>query len=146
MADTASPMDRKDGSSRLDGPPPLPSEAKRKAPSSWMDQKRPDAGSMGLGSDGGSPMMQLMGLSAQMQALIQKASALNPQQSDIWATILQATNQAFGQALAATAVPQGSPTPPGPGPSPGPGMAPPQGMPMPPIGGGGAPPPGQPGM
>ncbi len=136
-------MDQKGGNSRLNGPPPLPSEAKRKAPSSWMDQKQSDPNDMGLGADAGSPMIQLMGLSAQMQAIIQKASAINPQQSDVWATILNATNQAFGQALAATASPQGAPPPPG-GPPQGPGMAPPQGMPMPPMGG--APPPGQPGM
>jgi len=130
-------MDQKSGNSRLNGPPPLPSEAKRKAPSSWMDQKQGDAG-MGLGADAGSPMIQIMGLSAQMQAIIQKASALNPEQADVWATILNATNQAFGQALAAQAAPQGMAPPPG-GPPQGPGMAPPQGMPMPPMG-------GQPGM
>ncbi len=139
-------MDSKGGSSRLDGPPPLPAEAKRKAPSSWMDQKRPAPDDMGLGSDAGSPMMQIMDASAKFQAIVQKIANLNPQQADVWATILQAGNQAFGQALAATASPQGAP-PPGMPPQapPGPGMAPPQGMPMPPMGGGGAPP-GQPGM
>jgi hypothetical protein len=145
MADTLSPMDRKDGNSRLDGPPPLPSEAKRKAPSSWMDQKGGDPNDIGLGRDAGSPMIQIMGLSAQMQGIIQKASALNPEQADVWATILNASNQAFGQALATTAPSaQGVAPPPGGPPSGPPGMAPPQGMPMPPMGGG--PPPGQPGM
>jgi len=144
MATANSPMDQRGGNARLDGPPPLPSEAKRKAPSSWMDQSATDQTGLGLGKDAGSPMMQLMGLSAQMQTIIQKASNLNPQQADVWATILNATNQAFGQALAATASPQGGAPPPGSGPAPGPGMAPPQGMPMPP--GPGGPPPGQPGM
>ncbi len=138
MPDTASPMDATGGNSRLNGPPPLPSEAKRKAPSSWMD--RPSSnGDMGLGADAGSPMIQLLGISKQMEGLIQKANALAPQQADMWATLLNAFSQATAQALAATAAPQGAP-PPG---TQGPGMmAPP--MPMPPMGG--APQGGQPGM
>lgn len=140
MAITASPIDSKDGNSRLNGPPPLPSEAKRKAPSSWMDRPS-SSGDMGLGADAGSPMIQLLGISKQMEGLIQKANTLAPQQADMWATLLNAFSQATAQALAATASPQGA-QPPGTGPQ-GPGMmAPP--MPMPPMGG--APQGGQPGM
>jgi hypothetical protein len=76
-------------------------------------------------------MIQLLGISKQMESLIQQANAIAPQQADIWSTLLNAFGQATAQALAATAAPQGAaPPPPG-----APGMAPPQGMPMPPMGG-----------
>ena len=123
------------GSTRLDGPPPLPKEATRKAPPSWMNQG--DDTEMALGAAGASPIVQLLQARKSIEGAVQQLAALFPQAATQWMAILAAIDQTAGQSLAATS------QPPGVGAPQGPGMAPPQAMPMPPMGAG---PGGGPGM
>lgn len=85
-------------------------------------------GPMSLGPEAQSPMIQLLDISKQMEALIQKAQTVAPQLTDQWAALLSAFGQATAQALSATA------QPPGVGAPANGMMAPP--MPMPPMGAG----------
>ena len=105
-------------SNRLDGPPPLPREAKKKAPN-WMVQ---DA-EASMGGDLANPMVQVIQNSSEVESGIQKQAALLPDQGQAFAMILAAFRQATAQGLAGTAQPGVGP--------PG-GMMAPQ-MPMPPM-------------
>lgn len=102
---------------KLDAPPPLPKEAKRK-PVDWMS--RPQAASPGLGEAAANPMIQLMDLSKQVQGILQQAQLLAPQIPD-WAGLLAQMDMAFANAMVQTAQTQNPapgglpPMPPGPG-------------------------------
>jgi hypothetical protein len=112
------------GTTKLDEPPPLPKEATRKAPSSWMNQKQDD--SMQMGAAGGSPIIQLLQIRKTIEGGVQQLAAMFPQTANAWMAILAAIDQTAGQSLA------GNNPPPGVGAPQGPAMAPPSGMPMPP--------------
>lgn len=111
----------------LDSPPPLPKEAKRKAPDWWMQpQLAQDAEDEGQG-----PLVRLANISNEIQELFQELAMLAPGQAPMWEQMAQAVGAAVIQAVTETAVPQGA----------APGMAASQPMPLPPAGPGGMAPP-----
>lgn len=105
-----------------DGPPPLPSEAKKKAPANYL--ARSDSKDSGLGSAGSDPLVQSMDAIQQINMGIQKLAAVNPLAGSQVNGLGQAFIQQLTQMLATS-------TAPGP---PQQGMQPPP-MPMPPMGG-----------
>jgi hypothetical protein len=118
MADgPMSPGAGRTDSGRLDGPPPLPSEAKRKT--NWM--KTDSGDDMGLGAMAQDPMVQIAMASKKIEEGIQQlgiaAPALQPQLGALTTAIRQ---------MAANALVQ-QPGPPGMG-----GMQAPMPMPPPP--------------
>ena len=102
-----------------DGPPPLPAEAKRKAPNYLARQ---DSNDKGLGSAGSDPLVQSMDAIQQINMGIQKLAAVNP----LAGSQVNGLGQAFIQQLTQMLATSTSPGPPQQG------MAPP--MPMPPMG------------
>lgn len=103
-----------------DGPPPLPSEAKRKAPNYLARQDSKDSG---LGAAGSDPLVQSMDAIQQINMGIQKLAAVNPLAGAQVNGLGQAFIQQLTQMLATSTAPG---TPPQ-------GMQPPP-MPMPPMG------------
>ena len=105
----------------LDGPPPLPKEASRKAPPVGL------APNTSMGDMGGMPMMQQIALTKQVESGIQELAALNPVLAPRYAALIQEIRQLAAEGLAAAAQPQGVGAPMG-------MMTPP--MHMPPMGAG----------
>lgn len=110
----------------LDSPPPLPKEAKRKAPDWWMQPQLAEDADEGQG-----PLVRLANISNEIQELFQELTMLAPGQAPMWEQMAQAVGAAVIQAVTETAVPQGA----------APGMAASQPMPLPPAGPGGMAPP-----
>jgi len=94
------------GSAMLDAPPPLPKEAKRKAPPDWMNAQSADDG--GLGAAAGNPLIQLMAASKKMEEAIQLAQVAAPLMAQDWAQLQQVFSQAATMALQSLAQPDQS--------------------------------------
>lgn len=108
------------GKTQLDGPPPLPKEATRKAKTttSWMNQ--PQNTDLGLGSLGNNPLLKTLAAHKQIEGNIQILAGMYPAQSAQYAALVAALGQTIAQSLASQTSPAGVGAPP-----PGPGMAPP---------------------
>ena len=117
----------KEGGARLDGPPPLPSEAKRKSPN-WMQ----DSEDNGLGQFGADPMIQVAQASKQTEDGLMKLGAAAPQSQPQIAALITAIRQIAANALIGQSGPPGMggmqapmPMPPAPGGPPAPQAGPP---------------------
>lgn len=98
MAEAQGPMSPGGGgkttTGRLDGPPPLPSEAKRKAPTNWAAQD-----DMGLGMAAADPMVQIASASKQIEDGISRLAAAAPQLQPQLAGLTTAIRQMAANAL-----------------------------------------------
>lgn len=124
------------GTRVLDGPPPLPKEASRKA-SNWMTQPKD---STSLGAEASNPLLQSIQALATIEQAAQTFAAANPAAAPQVAGLLSAFRQLGAQTLAANVPPNPGAQPqaaPGGPPTGGPGGMNP--MPMPPMGGAGVP-------
>lgn len=127
------------GKTMLDGPPPLPKEASRKASkpsSSWMNQPKSD--DLGLGSLGNNPLLKTLSAHKQIEGNLQILAGMYPAQSAQYAALVAALGQTIAQSLASTTSPAGVGAPP---------SGPPMAAPPPPPGpmGGAGPQAGPPG-
>lgn len=114
-----SPGGGRTDTSRLDGPPPLPSEAKKKA--NWMNPEKSD--DMGLGAMAQDPMVQIAMASKKIEEGIQQlgmaAPALQPQLGALTTAIRQMAANALVQqpgmgGMGGMQSPMPMPPPPGP--------------------------------
>ena len=124
MSDPVTAMKQSDGV-RLDSPPPLPAEAKRKASSNWAPEPKTEDNQ--LGAEGANPMIQTLSAMKQVEMGMQKIAALQPSIAQQMTQGLTLFRQLIAQSLVAGAQQGGVGAPSG-------MMAPP--MPMPPMGAG----------
>ncbi len=119
--------DTRTNQNRLDGPPPLPSEAKKKKPN-WAGGGEDD----GVGAFGSDPMIQIAQASKQIEEGFMKLGAAAPQSQPQIAALTTAVRQIAANALIGQSGPPGMggmqapmPMPPGPPGPPAPQAGPP---------------------